>query len=75
MAIAISQKTKMIEQVVTFEGDLIQRYLQQISQDIQNSSISSTEKECSLNLSSLEEQVERNRTDVLNNTLTIFGTY
>jgi LPS O-antigen subunit length determinant protein (WzzB/FepE family) len=75
MVIAISQKTKMIEQVVTFEGDLIQRYLQQVSQDIQNSIISSTEKECSLNLSSLEEQVERNRTAVLNNTLTIFGTY
>ncbi len=75
MTTAISQKTKMIEQVVTFEGDLIHRYLQQISQDIQNSSISSTEKESSLNLFSLEEQVERHRTAVLNNTLTIFGTY
>jgi hypothetical protein len=75
MTTAISQKTKMIEQVVTFEGELIQRYLQQISKGIQNSSITSTEKESSLNLFSLEEQVERNRTDVLNNTLTIFGTY
>lgn len=75
MVAAISPKIKMIEQVVTFEGELIHGYLQQISQDIQNSLISSTEKESSLNLFSLGEQVERQRTAVLNNTLTMFGTY
>ncbi len=75
MVATISQKTKMVEQVVTCEGDSISRYLQQITQDIQNSLISSAENKGSLNLVSLKEQVEGHRVDVLKKSSIMFGTY
>ena len=75
MVAAISQKTKMIEQVITCEGDSIHRCLQQITQDIQNSLISSAEKKGSLNLVGLKEQVEGHRVDVLKKSSIMFGTY
>lgn len=75
MVAIVSQKTKMVEQLVICEGDLTNNLLQQITQDIQNSLIPSTEKKGSLHLANLEKQFEENRISVLKDTAMMFGTY
>ncbi|MCK4895643.1 MAG: hypothetical protein KAS47_02475 [Candidatus Heimdallarchaeota archaeon] len=75
MAVAISQKTALIDRVFTCEGESIYDKLQDITNNTPQGSISLAIKKQPPLLASLEKQVEDNRIRVLRNTSLMFGTY
>ncbi|MHA1551430.1 MAG: hypothetical protein ACTSUP_06315 [Candidatus Heimdallarchaeaceae archaeon] len=75
MAAAISQKTVLIDRVVTCEGESTYNRLQNIINNIPQDFISPANKKQSSLLISLEKQVEDYQLRVRRNTSLMFGTY
>lgn len=75
MVAAISQRTEMIDQVVTCESESIYKRLKNVIKVFQDKSTSHIDRKQSHHLATLIKQVTDNHIHVLRSTTLMFGTY